>query len=177
MNVPVLETGRLVLRGYRLEDFQSHAAIWADPRTRRYFEGEYSEEDIWLRFLRNFGQWALFGYGYWGIEDKASGRFIGAVGFFQAKRPCDLPYRDQPETGWVIAPDFHGKGLAREAVAAAMAWGDRNIEAPQSWCMINPDNAPSRRVAEAAGYRPALSTEYKRRPVLTFVRPRGGPDA
>ena len=82
----------------------------------RYFRRLGKERGgTWLRFLRNFGPMGLFGYGYWGVEDKESGRYIGAVGFFQARRPCDIPYRDQPETGWVIAPDFHGRGLAREA--------------------------------------------------------------
>jgi RimJ/RimL family protein N-acetyltransferase len=30
-SVPVLETERLRLRGYRLDDFASCAAMWADP--------------------------------------------------------------------------------------------------------------------------------------------------
>ena len=132
-----------------------------------------NEEDVWLRFLRNFGQWHLFGYGYWGVEDKASGRYIGVVGFFNARRAMDIPYRDAPETGWVIAPDFHGRGLASEALKAAMAWGDLHIEAPESWCMIAPDNVISQKAAVRAGYRRASDTQYKGEAVLTFRRPRG----
>ena len=85
------------------------------------------------RFLRNFGQWQLFGYGYWGLQDKASGRYVGTVGFFQARRAMDLSFGVAPEAGWVLAPVLHRRGLASEALWAAMAWGDANIAAAQSW--------------------------------------------
>jgi RimJ/RimL family protein N-acetyltransferase len=175
MTAPVLQTERLVLRQYRLEDFPFHAAIWADPRTTRHFAGyAYDEEMCWLRFQCNFGQWQLSGYGYWGIEDKQSQRYIGVAGFFQAKRAMEIPYREAPESGWVIAPDFQGRGLASEALQAAMAWGDAHIEAPESWCMIAPQNTVSQKAAERIGYRRAMDCRYKGAPVMTFRRPRGG---
>jgi RimJ/RimL family protein N-acetyltransferase len=174
VNIPVLESERLILRGARLEDFPDHAAMWEDPRTRRYFQNyPYSEEDTWMRFQRNFGQWYLFNYGWWVVEDKASHRYAGMIGFFQARRPLDLPYRDEPEAGWAIAPDFHRQGYAREALATGLRWADGNISSGCSWCMINAENLPSRKVAEAAGYREAQTAEYKGAPVLTFLRPRG----
>ena len=172
MTVPALQTERLILREYRLEDFPQHSTIWADPRTRRHFSSPFNEEDVWMRFLRNFGQWALFGYGFWAVEDKASTRYIGAVGFFQAKRPMNLPYRDAPEAGWVIAPDFSGKRVASEAVAAALAWADRHIAAAETWCMIAPENINSQKIARTTGYRPALAVNYKGEAMLTFRRPR-----
>jgi RimJ/RimL family protein N-acetyltransferase len=175
MSVPTLETDRLIMREYRLEDFSPHMAMWDDPRTTRYFSHHaHGEEEHWLRFLRNFGLWALLGYGYWGLEDKASRRYIGAVGFFQAKRPLDVPCRDLPEAGWVIAPDFHGRGLVREALTAALNWADTHILAPESWCMINVQNEISRRVAEWAGYRQTTMTDYKGAPVWILTRPKGG---
>jgi RimJ/RimL family protein N-acetyltransferase len=175
MNVPVLETERLILRDFRLEDFPAYMAIWDDPRTTRYFSSVTSgEEERWLRFLRNFGQWHLLGYGYWGLEDKDSRRYIGSVGFFEAKRPLDLPCRDLPEAGWVIAPDFHRRGLVREALTAALNWADKHIPAPESWCMINIQNEISRRVAEWAGYREITTTDYKGAPVWILTRPSGG---
>jgi RimJ/RimL family protein N-acetyltransferase len=174
LNIPLLESARLQLRAARLEDFPAHAAMWADPRTRVYFQNyPYSEEDCWMRFQRNLGQWHLFGYGFWAIIDKASNRYAGSIGFFQAKRAIDVPFGDQPEAGWAVAPDFHRRGYAREALAAALTWADVHIEADSSWCLINPDNLPSRKVAEGAGYREAQKADYKGVPVMTFLRPRG----
>jgi RimJ/RimL family protein N-acetyltransferase len=171
---PVLETERLYLRGYELADFPAHAAIWAHPRTTRDFEGyQYDEETSWLRFQRNVGQWHFFGYGMWALEDKQSGRYVGAVGFMQAKRALNVAYRDAPEAGWVIAPDCHGQGLAREALAAAFAWADSHIATPETWCMINPPNEISRKVAARFGFRRAQDAQYKGKLVQTYLRARG----
>jgi RimJ/RimL family protein N-acetyltransferase len=122
MTVPVLETESLILRGKRLEDFPAHLAMWSDPRTVAIIgHPPRSEEDHWLRFQRHFGQWSLAGYGSWAVEDKASGAYAGSLGFFEAKRAIDVPYRDLPEIGWVVAPQFHNRGYAREGVGAALA--------------------------------------------------------
>ena len=172
---PRLETQRLVLREYAKTDFPQHAAIWADPRTTKHFGAFiYDEETTWLRFQRNWGQWAMFGYGFWGVEDKATARYIGAIGFFNARRAMDIPYRDAPEAGWVIHPDFHGRGLASEALKTAIAWADAHISAPQTWCMINPANLISQKVAAGLGYARAQDSAYKGEPILTYTRPRGG---
>ena len=172
--IPRLETPRLILRGYTLEDFPAHAALWADPRTTAFFGGyAFDEENCWLRFQRNWGQWSLYGYGYWGIAEKASGRYIGNAGLFNARRDVDVPYRDLPEAGWALAPDYHGRGLITEALTAMFAWADANIEAPQSWAMINPQNDISQKVAAKFGYTRAMDSHYRDKPVTTWLRSRG----
>jgi RimJ/RimL family protein N-acetyltransferase len=174
MTIPVLETARLLLREPRLADFPDHAALWSHPRTTRDFDGYvYEEEMCWLRFQRALGQWHMFGWGPWSLQEKDSGRYIGSVGFFHGKRAVAVPYRDAPEAGWVIVPDRHGQGLAREALTAAIAWADANIAEPQSWCMINPCNAASKKIATLFGFHRALDAQYKGKPVETFLRPRG----
>jgi RimJ/RimL family protein N-acetyltransferase len=172
--IPVLQTERLILREYRLADFPAHAAIWSHPRTTQDFNGyDFDEELCWLRFQRTIGQWAMFGYGFWAVEEKSSGRYIGGLGFFQAKRAIEIPYRDAPEAAWVIAPDCHGQSFATEGLAAAFAWADTHIAAPETWCLINPANHISRKVATRFGYRPAQEAQYKGEPMLTYLRSRG----
>jgi RimJ/RimL family protein N-acetyltransferase len=115
----------------------------------------------------------MFGYGMWAIEDKQSHSYVGAVGFIQARRTLDVPYRDAPEAGWAIVPDRHGQGVAREALKAAFTWADREIEAQQTWCMINPPNEISRKVAARFGFRRAQDSSYRGKPVQTWLRARG----
>jgi RimJ/RimL family protein N-acetyltransferase len=170
---PLLETERLILRDQKLEDFPAHVAMWTDARTLQHIHSTArSEEELWTRFLRNVGQWHLTGSGMWALEDKTSGAYAGTVGFIYAKRTMDFAYREAPEMGWVIAPDFHGKGFAREAVARILSWGDAHLEAVLSWCMINPLNLASRKVAAHAGFREAGRSTYQDVEMLTFVRPR-----
>jgi hypothetical protein len=46
MEVPVIETKRLRLRGHRLGDFTDCAAMWADPIVTRYIGQPFSEEEV-----------------------------------------------------------------------------------------------------------------------------------
>lgn len=171
--VPMLETKRLLLRAQTLYDFPAHAEIWADPRTRIYFEHTpFNEEDCWLRYVRSAGQWALLGYGFWAVQHKERNKYIGSVGLLNAKRTINLPIRNLPEAAWVIAPDFCRQGLGNEALRTALEWADRTTQG-NSWCMIDPPNVPSKALAGSVGYRPHSTVEYKGRPMEIFLRQTG----
>jgi RimJ/RimL family protein N-acetyltransferase len=145
--------------------------MWADSIVTRHIGGKpFSKEESWSRLLRYAGHWALLGFGYWVIEERATGKFVGEVGFADYKRDLETPYKDAPEIGWVIASQFHGKGYATEAVHAAIAWGDANFGSSQTACIIHPENRPSIRVAERCGYREFQLTTCKGQPTLVFVR-------
>ena len=81
LEVPVVETERLRLREHRPQDFPDSAAMWADPVVTQYIGGKpLSEEDVWARVLRYVGHWAWLGFGYWVVEEKATGKFAGEMG-------------------------------------------------------------------------------------------------
>jgi len=72
--VPVIETDRLILRGHKPDGFPAVAAIRADPLVARFTTGKpIKEEEAWSKFLTCLGLWLNLGYGYWAIEEKASG--------------------------------------------------------------------------------------------------------
>jgi len=119
--VPVIDTDRLTLRGHRLEDFSACAAMWGDSEVTRYIGGKpFSPEEVWTKVLRYVGHWSLLGFGYWVIQEKLSGRFVGEVGFADFKRDIKPSLEGVPEIGWVLASWASGKGLATEAVRAAV---------------------------------------------------------
>src|SRR5579862_4283036 len=170
VQVPVLETERLMLRGHRLEDFTSSADMWADPVVTRHIGGRpFAEDETWTRLLRYVGHWALLGFGYWVVEEKATGGFIGEVGFADYKRGLE-PLQGKPEIGWVFVTGSHGRGYATEAVRAVVAWGDAHFGSRETACIIQPDNAASVRVAEKCGYRKFQDTTYKGQATMVFVR-------
>ncbi len=169
--VPVLATERLRLRGHGAGDFAPSAAMWADPLVTRHISGRgFSEEEVWSRLLRYVGHWALLGFGYWVVEERGTGRFVGEVGFADYRRQLVPALDGAPEIGWVLAPDAQGRGYATEAVRAAVAWGDTHFGATRTACIIHPDNAASVRVAVKCGYRANGTAAYKGEPVLLFVR-------
>jgi RimJ/RimL family protein N-acetyltransferase len=170
--VHTLGSERLKLRAHRLEDFVHCAAMWADPEVTRYIGGKpHTEEESWARFLRYVGHWSLLGFGYWVVEEKSTGNFIGEVGFADYKR--DLPaLRGLPEVGWAFTTQARAKGYATEAVRAAINWGDAHFRSPRTACIIHPENAASIRVAEKCAYHEFQRTTYKACPTIMFVRDR-----
>ncbi len=169
--IPTLETERLKLRGHRLEDFVYSAAMWADARITEHTTGKpQTEEESWTRFLRYAGHWSVMGFGYWVVEEKSTGNFLGEAGFADYKRDIQPSLKGVPEIGWAFAAQAHGKGFATEAVRSAVAWGEKHFLAQRTACIIAPENFPSVRVAEKCGYREFRRTTYKGKPVLMFER-------
>ncbi len=170
-NVPILETERLRLRGHRIEDLENCASMWADPEVTRYIGGRtFSEEEVWARTLRYAGHWAWFGFGYWLVEERSSGRFVGEVGLADYKRDIQPPLKGFPEIGWALATAMSGQGYATEAVGAAIEWFQKRRGHTRTVCLIAPDNAASIRVATKCGYRKQYLTTYKGSPTIIFAR-------
>ena len=169
--VPIIETERLLLRPYRRDDFPAYGALFADEEVTRYAGGvPYSREQSWTRFLRQVGMWHYFGFGFFAIQDKTSGAFIGEAGFHDAHRQITPSLEGTMEMGWAISPRNHGRGLATEAVTAALAWGDREFPALKKTCLIETGNEASIRVAMKHGFREFWRTTYHGRPMILFER-------
>lgn len=171
---PVLLTDRLRLDGYRADDLEPLAAMWRQPQVYAAIgDGKpRSREEVWLRLLRGIGQWTLFGYGTWVARertgDAARGAVLGELGLIEARRAIEPPL-DAPEMAWMLSAEAQGRGLAREALAAILAWADhRNLTRTQ--CIIDPANARSIRLAEANGYVAADTRLYRDRPVALYAR-------
>jgi RimJ/RimL family protein N-acetyltransferase len=169
--IPTLETERLRIRAHTLADFDALAAMWADPRVVRFIGGKpSSREESWGRLLRYSGMWALLGHGFWAVEEKRSGAFIGEGGFGSFMREIE-PEIAAPEQGWALAPAAHGKGYAFEAVSAMTSWGEAHFGRRDFMCIISPENAPSLRLAAKLGYRQLTRTAYKGEPTILLQRP------
>jgi RimJ/RimL family protein N-acetyltransferase len=171
MEVPAIETKRLTMRGHRLNDFSDCAAMWADPIVTRHIGGKpFSREEVWARLLRYVGHWSLMGFGYWAIEEKDTGSFVGELGFADYKRDIEPSLNGVPELGWVLASRVHGKGYATEAVRAAVAWGEARFGSARTVCLIHPENLASIRVAQKCGYQESQQAAYKGQPTIIFAR-------
>ena len=167
----VIETERLRLRGHRTADFDACMALWSDPLVYRYITGKAGKEgEVWGRILRYIGHWAALGWGYWAVEEKASGQLIGEVGFAEHKREIDPPLTGMAELGWVIGSAHHGKGYGTEAVGAALAWSDPRFGGRRFCCIAAPENTPSLRLATKFGFRQVLHTTYLGDPTILFIR-------
>lgn len=169
MGAPVIETDRLILRAHRPGDFPALAALWGDPTVTQFISGKPSTpEECWARLLRYAGHWELLGFGFWAVKD--GNQLIGDVGFANWKRDISPSLDGLPEGGWVLSTEAHGRGLATEAVNAALAWMDDTFGAQTTACIIGPENAASIRVAQKAGYKEHCRSDFKGSQVIQFQR-------
>ena len=147
LNIPRLETERLILRGPEASDFEAYCAFLTDPVRADGFRVEKDRPKAWRWFALNIGHWALHGYGYFTIEDKESGAPCGLTGIWN---PEGWP---EPEIGWVVFEGFEGRGIAREAATRARQWAYEDLGMTTLTSNIVPGNDRSIALAERLGAR------------------------
>lgn len=147
MNAPLeLETDRLVLRQLRESDLDAHTKMMSDPEVMKFLgDGKpLDRAQSWRTLAGILGHWQLRGFGFWALEDKATGAFVGRGGLWF---PEGWPML---EVGWTLLPEHWGKGyateLGRAALRVAFAQG-----ATEVCSLIMKDNLRSIRVAERLG--------------------------
>jgi RimJ/RimL family protein N-acetyltransferase len=169
--IPVLETKRLRMRSHILADFVHTKAVWSDPAVVTFMGARpFTEEECWARFLRYLGLWAALGFGYWVVEEKSTGDFVGEVGFGVFKRDMVPSLGDAPELGWALAPAQHGKGYATEAAQAAIQWGREHFT-DDMVCIIHPEHSASINVASKCGFQRRTLSSYRGQPSVIFTLP------
>jgi RimJ/RimL family protein N-acetyltransferase len=159
-----LETERLILRMWHEEtDFEAHARICADPEVMRYLGGKpFTRLEAWRNMAFMIGHWQLRGYGHWAVEEKASGQFIGRLGFLN---PAGWPGF---EVGWTLGRESWGKGYATEGARRVLAYAFDEMERDHIISLIHPENRASIKVAERLGEKVEGKTEVLGIDVLIY---------
>jgi len=158
-----LETERLLLRQWRLDDFDTYEKMCADEEIMRYIGGKaFSRIEAWRHMAYLVGHWELLGYGHFAVEEKASGRFIGRIGFLN---PGGWPGF---EIGWTLAREAWGKGFAIEGARRALDFAFKELDKPHVISLIHPENKASIRVAERLGEKVEGKIEVLGIPVLIY---------
>ena len=163
MNAVQLETDRLIMRMWRNEDFEAYAKLCADPEVMRYLGGNPLDRmEAWRNMASHVGHWQLRGYGHFAVEEKATGEFVGRVGFMN---PEGWPAF---EVGWTLAREFWGRGYATEAARRALAYAFNELDKDHVISLIDPRNKNSIRVAERLGEKEEGKVELFGREVLIY---------
>lgn len=139
------ETGRLLLRVPRREDFDGYADMLADEEAARHIGGHLPRAYAWRKFPQQPGAWLVQGFGLFSVIDRASGEWLGQAGPWQ---PVGWPGN---EIAWSFRRDVWGRGYATEAAAAAMDWAFGTLGWDDVIHCIDPANAASQRVAQRLG--------------------------
>ena len=157
---PTLETENLILRPFKDDDVDDYFGVLDSPEVRRWLHIPESldRSDAWQQMAWFVGQRELRGTGHWALEEKKSGQFVGRAGLHRPER------HDWPgvEVGWLLHPDYWGRGYATEAGAVAVRYGFEDLQVDKLFSCILPENHRSQAVAKRLGF------EFLEERVLAF---------
>jgi len=145
----VIETERLILRKIDPDrDFDAWARAMADENTVRYLgTAPMDRAQAWRSMAMAIGHWSIRGYGFFSLEHKDTGQWVGRVGPWY---PEGWP---APEVGWTISPDHLRKGYASEAARASIDFAFNTLGWSRVIHVIMEGNEPSVAVARKVGSR------------------------
>ena len=153
----VIETDRLGLRPYRLDDLDSLAPILGDAEHMKYYPHPFGREESldWIR--RQLDRYRDDGFGLWAIEEKATGEFLGncgpAVQIVDGEREVEL--------GWHVKPERCRRGIASEAAAPCRDYSFAELGVERLIALCRPENVASCRVADKIGMTIWKETDHK----------------
>ena len=142
-----IETARLALRRPRTDDVAAVFAAYAsDTEVTRYLSWPRHVSVEQTRAFLEFSEdeWRRWPAGPYLIADKGSGRVVGGTGLAFESPWC-------ASTGYVLARDAWGQGLATEALAAMVDLAART-GVIRLYALCHADHAASRRVLEKGGF-------------------------
>lgn len=159
--IPTLETDRLLLRPQTMEDWPAYAGLMMSDHAV-FMEGPHTLPDAWGMFCHDLAQWHLLGVGALMIEERESGKCLGQVGINHG------PLFPEHELGWLVYPEFEGKGYASEAALALRDWGFEVRGLATLVSHIDPENTRSRKLAERLGAELEVDPERPGPDVLVY---------
>ena len=156
---PNLETERLLLRRVDSNDINEIFALRSNPETMKYIPRPLvkTDEDA-LEHIAMIDSKIDSNEGInWAITLKGNPKLIGVIGHYRIK-----PENYRAELGYMLLPEYHGKGIVSEAVKEAVKYGFQVIKLNSLEAIIDPDNHASAKVLEKNGFvKEAHLKEYE----------------
>lgn len=165
---PVLTTARLTLRAPQASDWPHFCRFILSERAEFIRAPDLDEAKAWRAFGHVIGMWVLRGFGSFVFHEQGDDTPLGLTGPWQ---PWDWPER---ELGWTVwHPGAEGRGVAREAAAAARDHAFRDLGWTTAVSYIDPANARSIALAERLGAvrDPAAAHPHPDEPCLVYRHP------
>ena len=145
LTTPRLETERLWLRGWSVDDLDGLCQIFSTEENAHFIGGKKERWQCYQYLLAEIGHWCIHGWGKFVIEEKASGSFAGFCG------PAFADGWPEPEISYSLAPRSQGKGYAFEAVKRSILFVYDVLGWQRAVSQIDKDNPASRKVSQKLG--------------------------
>ena len=146
---PNLETERLILRRVNATDIKQIFALRSNPETMKYIPRPLlkTTEDA-MEHIAMINTKIETNEGInWAITLKGNPKLIGVIGHYRIK-----PEHYRAEIGYMLLPEYHGKGIVSEAVKEAVNYGFSVMKLHSIEAILDPENHGSAKVLEKNGF-------------------------
>jgi ribosomal-protein-alanine N-acetyltransferase len=146
---PNLETERLLLRRVDSNDIKEIFALRSNPETMKYIPRPLvkTDEDA-LEHINMIDSKIDSNEGInWAITLKDNPKLIGIIGHYRIR-----PESYRTEIGYMLLPEYQGKGIISEAVREAVKYAFNVMNLHSIEAIIAPENYGSAKVLEKNGF-------------------------
>lgn len=146
---PNLETERLFLRRVANTDVKEILELRSNAETMKYIPRPLlkTAEDA-LEHIGNIDTKIENQEGInWAITLKGSPKLIGIIGHYRIS-----PENYRAEVGYMLLPQFHGKGIIPEAIKEVVKYGFKEMKLHSIEAIIDPANLASEKVLQKNGF-------------------------
>ena len=168
---PWLETLRLSMRNFTIDDYDDLYALNSDPRVMKYIaDGTVSTPEEAAGALRRFARYPTLypDLGIWHTSRRDTGAFIGFFALNYAGKSTDI------EIGYRLLHAAWGRGFATEGAQAMADYGFDDLGLHRIIGVTHPDNVASQRVLMKAGLMDQGWGRYYNRRLRLFAAERDG---
>lgn len=161
----MIVTDRLVVRPWREEDKADYARRINTPAVMVLMGGVATPEEVERAIASHMASQAAHGLCFWAVTRRGDGALIGMCGLRYGGH-AGTGVSDELEIGWRFAQAEWGKGYAREAAQASIAWGWRHTDRDRIAAWTVPANTASWGLMIRLGmtHRPDLDFDHARFP-------------
>jgi ribosomal-protein-alanine N-acetyltransferase len=160
--MPEIETARLRLRHFTLDDFDTLFRLYSNTEVMRYLSPR-TKEQTQASLLKHIQHWQKHNFGMWAVVHKDSGTMIGR---------CGLGFLDntpEVELGYVLDKSYWNMGLGTEASHATLKYGFLTVQLDRIVAIARPENIASRRVIEKVGMKYQKDAHYYGQDVVYYT--------
>jgi len=162
-------TARLGFRYWQANDFTAFHRLNSSEKVMEYFPTPLSlveSRHFWSKLEATF---ATHQFGYYAVEERVTGAFIGFIGLMPVTMPLD--FAPCVEIGWRLLPNFWNQGYATEGAQRCLAYGKQELDLSEIYSFTATVNKPSERIMQKIGMQKLKTFLHPKLPTDHWLAP------
>jgi RimJ/RimL family protein N-acetyltransferase len=158
-----IETARLYLRQFTLDDLDDLYHIYSDSEVMKYFAtGVRTREATETAIHTMLQRWEQNNFGMWAVVHKIDCKMIGRCGLGFLDKTSEV------ELGYALNKAYWNQGLMTEASLASLNYGFEILKLDRIVAIARPENIASQRVMQKVGFKYENNARYYETDVVYY---------